>query len=37
VTVPATDKTRAVELEVGDRTVRISSPDRVYFLARGET
>jgi DNA ligase D len=27
----------AVELEVGDRTVRISSPDRVYFSARGET
>jgi DNA ligase D len=27
----------AVELSVGDRTVRISSPDRVYFSARGET
>ena len=27
----------AVELRVGDRTVRISSPDRVYFSARGET
>jgi len=27
----------AVELAVGDRTVRISSPDRVYFSARGET
>jgi DNA ligase D len=27
----------AVELEVGDRTVRISNPDRVYFPARGET
>jgi DNA ligase D len=27
----------AVELEVGDRTVRLSSPDRVYFAARGET
>ena len=26
-----------VELEVGDRTVRISSPGRVYFPARGET
>jgi DNA ligase D len=26
-----------VELQVGDRTVRISSPDRVYFPARGET
>ena len=27
----------AVELEVGDREVRISNPDRVYFPARGET
>jgi DNA ligase D len=27
----------AAELEVGGRTVRISSPDRVYFPARGET
>src|ERR1700730_11053526 len=27
----------AAELQVGDRTVRISSPDRVYFPARGET
>jgi DNA ligase D len=27
----------SVELQVGDRTVRISSPDRVYFPARGET
>jgi len=26
-----------VELVVGDRTVRISNPDRVYFPARGET
>ncbi len=26
-----------VELEVGNRTVRISNPDRVYFPARGET
>jgi DNA ligase D len=25
------------ELEVGERTVRISNPDRVYFSARGET
>ena len=30
-------KSPAVELEVGDRTVRISHPDRVYFPARGET
>src|SRR5580693_2834031 len=27
----------AVELEVGVRTVLLSSPDRVYFSARGET
>jgi len=27
----------AVELEVGDRVLRISNPDRVYFPARGET
>ena len=27
----------AVELEIGDRTVRISNPGRVYFPARGET
>ena len=27
----------SVELEIGDRTVRISHPDRVYFPARGET
>ncbi|MDQ6729497.1 MAG: non-homologous end-joining DNA ligase [Actinomycetota bacterium] len=27
----------AVQLAVGERTVRISSPDRVYFSARGET
>jgi len=26
-----------VELAVGDRTVRLSNPDRVYFPARGET
>jgi DNA ligase D len=31
------DKSEAVELAVGDRTVRVSSPDRVYFSARGET
>ena len=30
-------KSPAIELEVGDRTVRISNPDRVYFPARGET
>jgi DNA ligase D len=27
----------AVELDIGERTVRISNPDRVYFSARGET
>jgi DNA ligase D len=27
----------AVELEVGERTVRLSSPSRVYFPARGQT
>jgi len=27
----------AVEIPVGDHTVRVSSPDRVYFPARGET
>ncbi len=26
-----------VEFEVGERTIRISNPDRVYFPARGET
>lgn len=30
-------KDSAVELEVGDRTVRISNPQRVYFPARSET
>jgi DNA ligase D len=29
--------TSEMELEVGNRTVRISNPDRVYFPARGET
>jgi DNA ligase D len=27
----------AIELEVGDRVVRLTNPDRVYFPARGET
>jgi DNA ligase D len=31
------DKTEPVELSVGGRTVRITSPERVYFSARGET
>jgi DNA ligase D len=30
-------KSDAVELVVGERIVRISNPDRVYFSARGET
>jgi DNA ligase D len=30
-------KTPAIELEVGDRDVRISNPDRVYFPATGAT
>jgi DNA ligase D len=33
----AKSKTPAVELEVDDRVVRVSNPDRVYFPARGET
>ncbi|GAA1982356.1 non-homologous end-joining DNA ligase [Amycolatopsis minnesotensis] len=33
----ATGKSPSVELEVGDHTVRLSNPDRVYFPARGET
>jgi len=37
MTVATAKGTPAVELEVGDRTVRLSSPDRVYFSARGET
>ena len=37
MTVTPANSTPAVELEVGGRTVRISSPDRVYFSARGET
>jgi DNA ligase D len=28
---------RAVEVQAGERTVRISNPDRVYFPERGET
>jgi DNA ligase D len=33
----AHDKSEAIELPVGERMVRISNPDRVYFSARGET
>jgi DNA ligase D len=38
--MPATGKTArsdAVEVAAGGRTVRITSPDRVYFSTRGET
>ena len=34
---PGASKTPAIELEVGDRDVRISNPDRVYFPATGAT
>jgi DNA ligase D len=30
-------KPPAIELEVDDRVVRVTNPDRVYFAARGET
>ena len=33
----AASKSPAVELEIDDRVVRLSNPDRVYFPARGET
>src|ERR1700759_4004819 len=33
----ATSRSEPVELTVGGRTVRITSPARVYFSARGET
>ena len=35
--VPKSDAGSPVEIEVGDRTVRVSNPDRVYFPARGDT
>jgi DNA ligase D len=35
--VATRDKAEAVELRIGGRTVRITSPERVYFSARGET
>jgi DNA ligase D len=31
------ERSPAVEVEVDDRVVRVSNPDRVYFPARGET
>jgi DNA ligase D len=33
----ASGKPPPIELEVGEHTVRLSSPDRVYFSERGET
>ncbi len=33
----ASSKAPAVDLPVGDRTVRVSNPDRVYFPSRGAT
>ena len=33
----APERSPAVELEVGSRTVRLSNPDRVYFPASGAT
>lgn len=33
----AAKKSRAIEVAVGDRVVRVSNPDRVYFPSRGET
>ncbi len=35
--MPAARKSDAIELKVGDHTVRISNPDRVYFSVRRET
>jgi DNA ligase D len=37
VTVASPQRSAAIELSVAGRTVRISSPERVYFSARGET
>ena len=33
----ASSRTPSVEIPVGDRTVRLTNPDRVYFSERGET
>ena len=35
--MPRSAESPSVELSVGERTVRLSNPDRVYFSARGET
>src|SRR5580693_4990268 len=35
--MPVAAKTPPIELDVGERVVRLSSPDRVYFSERGET
>ena len=34
---PTKGKSPAIELEVGNREVRLTNPDRIYFAARGET
>ena len=36
-TPSAKDKSPAIELEIDDKVVRVTNPDRVYFPARGET
>src|SRR5437879_7004619 len=33
----AASKSPSIEIEVGERDVRITNPERVYFPARGET
>ncbi len=33
----STKSTPSVDLQVGDRTIKITNPDRVFFPARGET
>jgi DNA ligase D len=37
VTVAAKSKSPSVEIPVGERVVRVSNPDRIYFPARGWT
>jgi DNA ligase D len=37
VAASSSSRTPSVELEIDDRVVRVSNPDRVYFPARGET
>jgi DNA ligase D len=35
--MPSPDTGSPTEVEVGDRTVRLTNPDRIYFPTRGET